>query len=290
MILLLFPVVPNSNLAYLTMEDSKSTWLKCFGDGFNDDDVAFQEPPPDDSNHGTSAASTGVLERAAKNISLEVEERRYLEHINDIDNFIPTQDRTSIWLQCFAGDGRSRITETNNAIDTSTIRMLMPSHKGLTQSELDHDYLRKQGIACGFTVGKWMIKTTEDHVDDIWRLLATKLLDGSLPCADGVKCATARNAKKPLKTNSKTSHQKYRYTICVYTNNGLADKDSVMELRQALHELNIEQKCICPLYWKPDLYTMLPVSGTTYLWIDGVDTKYWCNHWKKTEDGGLIMM
>ena len=94
------------------MEDSKSTWLKCFGDGLNDGDVAFLEP--EDSN-GTS---NDVLERAAKNISLEVEERRYLEHINDIDNFIPTQDRTSNWLQCFASDGRSRITETNNAIDT----------------------------------------------------------------------------------------------------------------------------------------------------------------------------
>jgi len=45
------------------------------------------------------------------------------------------------------------------------------------------------------------------------------------------------------------------------------------------------------LHWKPDPNNLLPLQGTTYRWIDGVDTDYWYPHWNddsKGEENGAI--
>lgn len=131
------------------VEDSTFTWLKCFHDGCHDEARAVV-------NNRTSDPASGSIKRAsARSIA---EERRYLEHTNDINDFIPTQDMNSIWLQCFADGCRN----TEHIDSTATIqRDLVPNHNGLAQAELDHDYLCEQGNACGMKVGKWMKMTGE---------------------------------------------------------------------------------------------------------------------------------
>mmetsp|Transcript_58399 Transcript_58399/g.174000 ORF Transcript_58399/g.174000 Transcript_58399/m.174000 type:complete len:242 (-) Transcript_58399:261-986(-) len=228
-----------------------------------------------DSGRVTADMARAVqsLERSAAGGGVVREERRYFGRGSDVDDFVPTKDETFLWLQC---DRPREEDHRAPPADLALIRWLGNSYyRGLEQSDLKHGHMREQAIRCGLTVGKWMIKTTKEDVDALWRTLALGVRDGSLRGADGVKCATQRNA-------STNVAQGCCYTLCVYTEGGLTDPGAVMDLRRTLHHLRIDEKSIRPLYWKPDFYTYLPLTKTTYLWLDGADTEFWCEHWNGT--------
>ena len=246
--------------------DSNSTWLKHFnggGDNCGDDKIISIS----DLDHKNASSD---IEKAAESITL-LEERRYINSVGDIDQCLPTEYTNSYWLQCHSG---CTTMQNISAATSSVMQQLLETHKGLKQADVNHDFLIRRAIECNFTIGKWMLKASKEHVNEIWRCLATNMLSNDKLLVsygvDSIKCSSQRQAKEK---------DDELYTICIYTNDGLANKDGVMEIRDLLNEIGVDRKCIFPLFYKPDMYTFIQLSGATYVWIDGRDTKYWFNHW-----------
>lgn len=92
-----------------------------------------------------------------------------------------------------------------------------------------------------FRSGKWLIFEPPDNIDRRWKTIADAIEKGEL--GPSAKVSTAIN-----KRNSD------KHVICVYTSNYF-DKDEVMQVREKLRELGIEER----IYYKPDIYTRLRI-------------------------------
>lgn len=221
------------------------------------------------------SAPSSALDSASKSLRNDehnsiVCERRYLTREGDLQHdFVPTKETTCWWMQYNHEDYPNESSSSSHLM----LRKLKNIYRGKKQEDLNHEELQKKAVKCGVTSGKWILKTTEEHVDALWQLLACKVRDGTLDKATKafcVKCSSSFLAQ--------SNSWKY-YTLCLYVAEGWLKRESVMRLRNYLHELGVDHHCVQPLYFKPDLYTHLPLSGHTFLWIDGVDTPYWFEHW-----------
>lgn len=222
--------------------------------------------PPQDASMLVSASKT--LEVEDDDVCLE---RRYLKD-EDINEFVPSKETACWWLQCNHNEYPPELA--TKSIKLSRLRTL---YRNKVQSDLNHDELKQKAIeSSNYTSGKWILKTTEKHVDDVWRLLASKVRDATLLGGEPfcVKCSSKRLAQ---------DNPHCYYTLCLYVAHGWTRRDVTMRIRDVLFDLNVDRLCVQPLYFKPDLYTLLPLSGHTYQWIDRVDTPYWFEHWNGAE-------
>jgi hypothetical protein len=192
-----------------------------------------------------------------------------VKHFNDSP--VPTQDTDHFWVQCW----RNRESRNGMQLIQPSVKFLRLKQRcrGQQQADLDHDELLNFAVVhFGETCGKWILKTTREQVDSLWGRLALALLNGSSAFGENVtsiKCMTKRGA----------SSCSGIYTLCIYIENGWTQKAEVMRVRETLHKMGVDEHCIQPMYWKPELYTYLPFQGVTYVWIDGKDTDYWYEKW-----------
>jgi len=199
--------------------------------------------------------------------------RRCLVEGDDVNAFAPTKETACYWLQCDGPGGYGPPDLTNQWM----LRRLRCRCVGKTQLDLDHNEMRDVAIRCRTTSGKWILKVPYYRVDVLWGMVAENVQSGTLGQRVRLKCSSRALVEGGVSR---------LYTLCVYTPGGWINRDEVMHVRQALHDIGADKECAVPLYWKPDLYTMLPLKGPTSVWKDGLDTGFWFDHWdnNKKED------
>lgn len=250
------------------MDDGTFLRLVCGENDEADDETCIRDSSREGTWQSDASLSSALARLDGDGSEKNVFYRRYLSRLDDLDDFVPSCEDRCYWLQCNAED-YPKWSES-----WSSKMICQPQlYKGKTQSELNHDKLLEVAVACGLVSGKWNMKATQQHADELWRLLATKVRDGTFGkvARTCIKCSSRRHASQ----NSSNI-----YTLCLYIADGLVDQAKVMRIRRLLHEeLDVDSKCVQPLYFKPDLYTLLPTTGCTYRWIDGIDTEYqWSPH------------
>jgi len=99
-----------------------------------------------------------------------------------------------------------------------------------SQATADADWLfayRHQDDYPQQAKGKWLIHATRERIDNLWQLIALATEEGYLGSFSKVSTAS-------LPDTAKTGI----HVICIYTYN-CNDRDDIMRVRTALHEMNI---------------------------------------------------
>jgi len=170
---------------------------------------------------------------------------------------LPTNVRSSVWITVINRKDRQR----EKTVGNSKLRILIlksfnrraivpdPSRKvvvigddlEIPVKENDIDNVARES---GLVVGKWLIYTPHEKINEVWKTVASSTLKGELGVDAKVSTVVQGTSE---------------YVICVYTKDYL-DVDDVKRVRKRLAELGFTQR----LYYKPDIYTYLRIYHKTF--------------------------
>ncbi len=139
------------------------------------------------------------------------------------------------------------IVMKNFEFNKDRTKALINTWDGTLKIPLTVEDLDKLAKKSGIISGKWMIYSSEENVNETWKVITRAVLEGKL--GPSAKVSTKLQAKEK-KIN--------QYAICVYTLNYFDIKD-VKRVRKELKKLEFKRS----LCYKSDLYTYLDIYYKT---------------------------
>jgi len=167
---------------------------------------------------------------------------------------LPTNVKTSAWVYVKNGEREKFLgnKKLHDFIIFCSIKNLInpdPKRKVIVIGEkielaVQDDAIDKLAKESGLLSGKWMIYSSQENIDEIWKVVSSSVMKNELGIAAKVSSIMQRQES---------------YLICVYTKDYF-DKEDVDRVRNRLKELGFIQK----LYYKTDMYTYLNIYSGTF--------------------------
>lgn len=113
--------------------------------------------------------------------------------------------------------------------------------------EITPDLIADLASKCNITSGKWLFYAdTGPKADHLWRLVATAVVKGNIPC-NSAKISTVDDL-------AEDEYDRKKHVVCIYNNNYL-DQNQVLECENGIRKIGIK----CQLLYKPDIFTHLDI-------------------------------